>query len=162
VDGAGGADAAGGVTPSAKRSAPEEGLQGKTADEADLKQQALRAVVADKPETLEEVLSRVDTAVWSSWQNKAGKDLLTLSQERGSTNAYAVLAKALGLVNEMKREPFEEGEAVWIYVQGEIQPLRATVLEDTPEEADEVLVEYWEGSAPPTRVERCTVCKAFS
>jgi len=132
------------------------------AEEAEFKVKAFRAVVQDNTTVLLEVLGRLDISIWSKWQNKAGKDLLTLSQERGSSGAYSVLAKALGLVQEQKREAFEEREAVWIFAQGEVQPRRATVLEDTPEEADEVLVEYWDGDAPATRVERCLVRKMWS
>merc|ERR550514_2339399 len=123
---------------------------------------AFKAVVRDECEALVAVLEKVHKRVWSKWQNKAGKDLLTLSQERGSSGAYSVLAKALGMVQEMKRESFEEREAVWIFVPGEIQPLRATVLEDTPAEMDTVLVEYWDGDAPPTAVDRCIVRKMWS
>jgi len=51
----------------------------------------------------------------------------------------------------------EEREAVWVFLPGEVQPHRATVLEDTPEEAEVVLLEYWDGDTPPERVERCLV-----
>jgi len=43
-----------------------------------------------------------------------------------------------------------------------VQPRRATVLEDTPEEDDEVLVEFWDGDDPPERMEKCLVRKMFS
>ena len=39
---------------------------------------------------------------------KADKNLLDLSQERKSSRAYALLAKALGMVTEQKRATFEE------------------------------------------------------
>jgi len=132
------------------------------AELAELKAKAFRSVVQDNTSGLLEVLQRLEMDVWRQWQNKAGKDLLTLSQERGSSGAYSVLAKALGLVQELKRESFDEREAVWIFAQGEVQPRRATVLEDTPELADEVLVEYWDGDEPATRVERCLVRKMWS
>lgn len=132
---------------------PDMGLTG----EDRFKARALRAAVQDDCETLTEVLEIVPTDTWSKWQNKAGQDLLTLSQVRGATSAYAVLAKALGIVHEMKREAYEEREAVWVFLPGDVQPRRATVLEDTPEEVDEVLLEYWDGDAPPERVERCLV-----
>mmetsp|Transcript_63386 Transcript_63386/g.175698 ORF Transcript_63386/g.175698 Transcript_63386/m.175698 type:complete len:929 (+) Transcript_63386:66-2852(+) len=132
------------------------------AEEAEMKVKAFRAVVQDNTTVLLEVLQRLHMDTWSTWQNKAGKDLLTLSQERGSSGAYSVLAKALGLVQEQKRESFEEREAVWIFAQGEVQPRRATVLEDTPAEADEVLVEYWDGDEPASRVERCLVRKMWA
>jgi hypothetical protein len=131
-------------------------------EEAELKAKAFRSVVQDDVGSLGEVLERLPLGVWSQWQNKAGKDLLTLSQERGSSGAYSVLAKALGMVQEMKRESFEERESVWIFVPGEIQPLRATVLEDTPAEKDTVLVEYWDGDAPASAVERCMVRKMWA
>mmetsp|Transcript_55614 Transcript_55614/g.143247 ORF Transcript_55614/g.143247 Transcript_55614/m.143247 type:complete len:650 (-) Transcript_55614:237-2186(-) len=134
-----------------------------TADEeAKLKAQALRAVVQDDCQSLNEVLDRAATDVWARWENKAGKDLLTLSQERGSTSAYAVLAKALGIVQELKRDAFEERETVWVFLPGEVQPLRATVLEDTPEDADTVELEYWDGDAPPEHVDRSMIRKMWS
>merc|ERR1712110_1140451 len=105
--------------------------------------------VKDDPVELLSVLEKVPLEIWSNWTNKAGKDMLTLSQERGSSFAYSAVAKALGLVQEMKRDTFEEREAVWIFKQGDVQPLRATVMEDTPEEAEQILVEYWDGDAPP-------------
>jgi len=100
--------------------------------------------------------------IWRLWTNKAGKDLLTLSQERGSSSAETLLSKALGMVQEMKREAFEEREAVWIFEPGEVQPKRATVLEETPEEADEILVEFWDGDDPPCHIHRCNVRKSTS
>jgi len=129
------------------------------AEQAELKVKAFRAVVQDNLVVLGEVLERLPMDVWSKWQNKAGKDLLTLSQERGSSGAYSVLAKALGLVQEMKRESFDEREAVWIFAQGEVQPRRATVLEDRE---NDVLVEYWDGNDDPCAVERCLVRKMWS
>merc|ERR1711933_667259 len=131
-------------------------------EEAELKAKAFRAVVQDNVGSLSEVLERLSPNFWAKWQNKAGKDLLTLSQERGSSGAYSVLAEALGMVQEMKRESFEEREAVWIFNPGEIQPLRATVLEDTSAEKDTVFIEYWDGDAPPVAVERCMVRKMWS
>ncbi|CAK0817910.1 unnamed protein product, partial [Prorocentrum cordatum] len=106
--------------------------------------------------------ARPVAAVETGWENKAGKDLLTLAQERGSTCVYAMLARALGMVHEVKREAYAEREAVWVFAQGEVQPRRATVVEDTPEEADDVLIEYWDGDAPPEPVERCMVQRMLS
>ncbi|CAK9048988.1 Hypothetical protein SCF082_LOCUS27209, partial [Durusdinium trenchii] len=133
-----------------------------------LKAQALRAVVQDDCPSLAKVLKEVRRSVWSRWQNRAGKDLLTLSQERGSSMVYSMLAKSLGMVKEVKRESYEERqekdkeeeeeeETVWVFANGDIQPRRATVLEDTPEESDDVLLEFWDGDDPPERVERCLV-----
>jgi len=127
-----------------------------------MKAQALRAVVQDDCPALAEVLVSVHRTVWSRWENKAGKDLLTLSQERGSSSVYSLLAKSLGMVKEVKREPFEERQTVWVFVNGDVQPRRATVLEDTPEEADEVLLEFWDGDDPPEKVERCLVRAMWS
>jgi len=129
---------------------------------AELKVKAFRYVVSDKMAELDAVLSRLPLELWSNWENKAGKDLITLSEERGSSGAYSVLAKKLGLVQDRKKESFEERESVWIFRPGEVQPLRATVLEDTPEEVDDVLVEYWDGDDPPSRVEKCMVRKLWS
>eukprot|EP00927_Polykrikos_kofoidii_P046208 TRINITY_DN40416_c0_g1_i1.p1 TRINITY_DN40416_c0_g1~~TRINITY_DN40416_c0_g1_i1.p1 ORF type:complete len:985 (+),score=208.34 TRINITY_DN40416_c0_g1_i1:188-2956(+) len=131
-------------------------------EEKELKAQALRSVVKDDAAALGEILARVKRDTWSRWQNKAGKDLLTLSQERGSSLAYSILAKALGLVQELTKESFEEREAVWVFRHGDVQPLRATVLEDTPPEAKTIFLEYWDGDEPQQRVERCLVRKMWS
>lgn len=128
-------------------------------DESTLKPKAFRAVVQDDVEALEAALQGVSPDIWSAWRNKAGKDLLSLSEERGSTNAYRTLAKDLGLLQEMVAETYEEREAVWIFLPGEVQPLRATVLEDVPESAELILVEFWDGDDPPSQVERCLVRK---
>ncbi|CAJ1365075.1 unnamed protein product [Effrenium voratum] len=127
-----------------------------------LKAQALRAVVQDDCISLAEVLKSVRRTVWSRWENKAGKDLLTLSQERGSSSVYSLLAKCLGMVKEVKREFYEERQTVWVFVNGDVQPRRATVLEDTPEECDDVLLEFWDGDDPPARFERCLVRAMWS
>mmetsp|Transcript_57482 Transcript_57482/g.160018 ORF Transcript_57482/g.160018 Transcript_57482/m.160018 type:complete len:618 (-) Transcript_57482:163-2016(-) len=129
--------------------------------ESELRAKALRAVAQDDSESLAEVLRVVDTEVWSKWENKAGKDLLTLSQERGSSLAYSLLARGLGVLKELQRQSFEEREAVWVFEVGEVQPRRATIMEDTPEEADDILVEFWDGDAPACRVERCLVRKMW-
>ena len=128
-------------------------------DEGVLKQAAFRAVVKDDVQSLTSVLEGLPTAVWGAWRNRAGKDLLELSQERGSANAYSALAKGLGLVTELPRDFFEERETVWVYIPGDVQPRRATVMEDTPAEADTVLVEYWDGDEPATHLDRCMLRK---
>eukprot|EP00929_Paragymnodinium_shiwhaense_P005448 TRINITY_DN10741_c0_g1_i1.p1 TRINITY_DN10741_c0_g1~~TRINITY_DN10741_c0_g1_i1.p1 ORF type:complete len:860 (-),score=264.37 TRINITY_DN10741_c0_g1_i1:150-2729(-) len=128
----------------------------------ELKTKALRAVVKDDVTALEEVLSQIEVDIWKEWQNKAGKDLMTLSEERGSTNAYSFLAKELGILQEMERETFEEGEDVWVFKTGDVQALRAKVMEDTTEEPDEILVEFWDGDDPPMRIPRCQVRKIHS
>lgn len=142
------------VAPPERTLTPEE--------EEKLKSKGLRAVVQDDADTLHSILDAVPSDVWSKWRNRAGKDLLTLSTERGSSTAYSMLAKALGLVKELRRETFEEREAVWVFPPGEVQPRRATVLEDTPEEADEIYIEYWDGDQDPEHVERCLVRKMNS
>jgi hypothetical protein len=130
-------------------------------DEAELKVQAMRAVVGDDTKSLAEVLERLPVDIWSTWQNKAGRDLLTLSQERGSYSAYSLLARHLGLLKEAIREAFEDRENVWVIVKGELQPRRATVLRNATEEADSILVEFWDGYEPPIEVERCFVMKTL-
>jgi len=152
----GGTGAAAGL----KAASPKTPLAGD--EEERLKARALRAVAQDDCASLCEVLERTPTEVLSRWQNKAGKDLLTLSQERGSAMAYSVLTRALGLLKEFKREAFQDREDVWVFLQGEVQPRRATVVEDTPEEADLVLIEYWDGDDPCEHVERCLVRKMWS
>eukprot|EP00927_Polykrikos_kofoidii_P065116 TRINITY_DN60907_c0_g1_i1.p1 TRINITY_DN60907_c0_g1~~TRINITY_DN60907_c0_g1_i1.p1 ORF type:complete len:937 (+),score=227.11 TRINITY_DN60907_c0_g1_i1:183-2993(+) len=129
------------------------------AQEAEKRLQAFRCVVRDDCDALLEALEGVAVEVWENWRNKAGKSLLTLCEERGSSSAYAVIARELGMLKEPPREMFEERECVWIFKLGEVQPVRATVLEDTPPEADEILVEYWDGDDPPSHVERCQVRK---
>mmetsp|Transcript_97113 Transcript_97113/g.216618 ORF Transcript_97113/g.216618 Transcript_97113/m.216618 type:complete len:829 (-) Transcript_97113:172-2658(-) len=129
--------------------------------EAELKAKAFRAVVQDDVDVLSEVLERTPTEIWSQWVNKAGKDLLALSQERGCSGAYGALARALGLLQDMKQEAFAEHESVWVFVPGEVQPLRATVLEDTTSDADEVEVEFWDGEEPRGRVKRGSLRKSF-
>jgi len=131
-------------------------------DEAELKPRAFRAVAQDNVEALETVLRGVSPDVWSLWKNKAGKDLLSLSEERGSGNAYRYLAKENGLLKELAQESYEEGEAVWIFLPGEVQPRRASVMEDTPEDAALILVEFWDDDDPPSHVERCLVRKMAS
>lgn len=126
------------------------------------KSKALRAAAQDDTVTLTEIIESFPVEVWSKWENKAGKDLLTLSQERGSVIVYSQLAKALGIVKELKRESFMEREAVWIYRRGDVQPKRATVLADTPENAEMVSIEYWDGDEPATVVDKCSVRKMFS
>jgi len=137
---------------------PDEDL---TEDElAELRKQAFRSVVQDDAASLQEVFRRVPQDIWSSWYNKAGRDLLTLCEERGSSEAYSVVAKALDLVVEREREIFEEREAVWVLFPGELQPRRASVLEDTPKKNQEVLLEFWDGEEPPTLIDRCMVAKS--
>lgn len=130
-------------------------------EHAESRKAAFRAVVQDDVHALHAVLQEVSVDVWRLWENKAGRDLLTLSMERGSTSAYALLTKALGLVIERKRETFEERETVWVLTAGEVLAKRATVLEDASEEAEEVFLEYWDGDEPPVRLERGCVLKAY-
>mmetsp|Transcript_27472 Transcript_27472/g.63512 ORF Transcript_27472/g.63512 Transcript_27472/m.63512 type:complete len:693 (-) Transcript_27472:96-2174(-) len=131
-------------------------------EEEQLKTKAYRAVVQDDSEALVEVIEEVPSEVWSQWLNKAGKDLLTLTQERGRPLAYSILATALGMIEELKKEAFEERESVWIFLAGEVMPKRATVLEETPEEAEDVLIEYWDGEDEPVRMEKIFVRKMWS
>lgn len=128
--------------------------------ETELRAKAFRAVVQDDTSTLADVISStVPCCVWSKWRNKGGKDLLTLSEERGSPGAYSMLARALGVLTARKRDCFEEREAVWVMFAGEVQPRRATVVNDTPEEADSILLEFWDGNEPPMLVDRDFVLK---
>merc|ERR1711957_875259 len=78
-------------------------MRRKIPNEAELMRDAFRAVLD----------SKVPKEVWGEWKNKAGKDLLSLSEERGSTAAYSYMAKALGLIKDRKRDSYEEREAVW-------------------------------------------------
>jgi len=131
-------------------------------DELKLKTAALRCVVKNDGDSLIEMLEGVPQSVWSAWQNRAGKDLITLAEERGSSDAHSALMKCMGLVQDMERDVFEERENVWVYLPGDVQPRRATVLEDTPEEVDEVLIEYWDGDDPPSRIDRAMIRKDYA
>lgn len=148
-------------TPLNAKPIKESPVHTSTENEAELRTQAFRAVVKDDTAALADVVtSRVPKSVWSTWQNKAGKDLLTLSEERGASGAYSLLAKALGLLKEQKRDSFEEREAVWVLFTGEVQPRRATVLEDTSAEAEDVFLEFWDGEEPASRIDRSFVLKS--
>jgi hypothetical protein len=129
---------------------------------AQIKMQAFRAVAQDDTESLADVLVSVHQDIWTKWQNKASKDLLTLSTERGSSGAYSMLARELGMLKETVRDTFEERESVWVFEPGEVQPRRATVLEDTSTEPDDVLVEFWDGDEPASRIDRCLIHKIQS
>eukprot|EP00929_Paragymnodinium_shiwhaense_P027532 TRINITY_DN16141_c0_g1_i1.p1 TRINITY_DN16141_c0_g1~~TRINITY_DN16141_c0_g1_i1.p1 ORF type:complete len:794 (+),score=186.61 TRINITY_DN16141_c0_g1_i1:88-2469(+) len=125
------------------------------------KQKMFRAVVQNDADTLRELLELVPVSVWSTWTNKAEKGLLCLSEERGSSDAYSVLAKALGLIEEFKRQVFEEKETVWVFAKDAVQPRRATVVETAIEDDDVVLVEFWDDDEPAMGVERCMVQKSW-
>lgn len=124
-----------------------------------LRSQAMRAVAQDDCDTLLEVLGQVEKEIWTTWENKAGKDLITLATERGSTNSYSLLARELGILQAVVRHAFEERESVWVFEAGEVQPRRATIMEDTPAEEDEILIEFWDGDDPPLHVDRCLIHK---
>ena len=66
---------------------------------------------------------------------------MTMAQARGSSEVYSFLAKELDLVHEQLREFYAEDEDVWIFLPGDVQPVRAKVLEDTPLENDDILIE---------------------
>lgn len=125
----------------------------------ELRKKAFKAVVRDDAAGLGQVLAAVDIEVWSAWKNGAGVGLLALSEERGASNAYTTLANALGLLEELPRERFEEKDAVWVFKPGEVQPRRASVVVDADDKADDVLVEFWEGSEAAQRVDRCLLRK---
>lgn len=125
----------------------------------DTKRQAFACVVRNRVSDLEAILDRFPNEVWSTWQNKAGYDLLSLAEERKSSDAYAFLARRLGLLQEQKRIPLFEGDCVWVFEPGDVQPLRATVMEDTPDEADEVLLQFWEGDNGIMPVPRAKITK---
>jgi len=128
-------------------------------EEEVLRTKALRSVARDDCDALAEVLAAVDVEVWSKWQNKAGQDLVVLSETRGSTGAYSLLASALGLLQEPSREVFREKDTVWVFFAGEVMPRRATVLEDVPEDSDEIPLQFWDGDVLSGKVDRCLVRK---
>jgi len=126
-----------------------------------VKSKAFRATAQDDFGTLNEIIGSVSVDIWSKWENRAGKTLLTLSEERRSATVHSQIAKALGILKQSKRETFEERESVWVYVKGDVQPKRATVLANTLEAAEMIPIEYWEGNQPATCVNRCSVRKMF-
>lgn len=126
-------------------------------EEEKLKAKALRAVVQDDGVTLSELLEKTDIETIKTWQNKAGTDLLTLSEERGSGHAYSLLARKMGLLIEQKREEFKENDTVWVFIKGDVQAKRATVLEDTPAEADTILLQMWDGEVEEEHIDRSQV-----
>lgn len=130
-------------------------------EEVEWKAQAMRAVVANDAQPLEDVLKRLPVNVWSNWRNKAGKDLVTLSEERGSSAAYSILARYLGVLKEQKRQAFEDREDVWVLVHGELQPRRATIVEEVDDDAQNLLVEFWDGDEPAIYVDRSMVLKSY-
>jgi len=77
-------------------------------EEEKLKARALRAVVKDDVAVVTEVLNLAPVEKWSKWQNKNGKDLLTMSLEFGSSRTYHILARELGKSKEAKREEFDQ------------------------------------------------------
>jgi hypothetical protein len=128
-------------------------------DDAAARTQAFRATVQNDVKALCQVLESVPQEVWSTWQNKAGRDLLTLAEERGSSGAYCVLARALGMIQERRQETFKESESVWVLELGQVQPRRASILEDCEEHTEDVLLEYWDGCEAPCRVARALILK---
>jgi hypothetical protein len=131
----------------------------------DSKKAAFRAAARNDIGKLGKVLDTVPVDIWKEWTNGAGEDLLSLSLKRDSSHAYALLAKALGLIEERKCVPFEERETVWVLMNGQILARQATVVEawpnpdDVPEDADKILLEFWDDDQPPIRVESCCVLK---
>merc|ERR1712137_251670 len=104
------------------------------------KLKAFRAAAQGDTVTLHEIINSVSFDIWSKWENRAGKTLLAMSQERGSTAVHLLVAKALGIVKELKCETFEEREAVWVYSRGDIQPKRATVLATNMKDTEMILM----------------------
>jgi len=148
-------------TPEVPSPGPLQSLPMVENEEA-LRLAAYRAVVKDDTTTLADMMQSVPMEVWRSWTNKGGKGLVELAEERRSVASYSMLGKALGILQERKRESFEEQEAVWVMEPGDVQPKQATVLEDTPESADLILLKFWTGNDddPPTKVDRDCVLKA--
>eukprot|EP00929_Paragymnodinium_shiwhaense_P032326 TRINITY_DN17937_c0_g1_i3.p1 TRINITY_DN17937_c0_g1~~TRINITY_DN17937_c0_g1_i3.p1 ORF type:complete len:786 (+),score=217.90 TRINITY_DN17937_c0_g1_i3:158-2515(+) len=130
--------------------------------EAKLRPMMFKAVVQDDAQTLSEAIEQVSVEEWSVWKNKADKDLLELADERGSSEAYSVLARALGIVVDAKKDTFEEQECVWVFSEESMQPVRATILEDADETVDDILVEMWDDDAPPMRITRSLIHKSYA
>eukprot|EP00448_Togula_jolla_P035939 CAMPEP_0170632690 /NCGR_PEP_ID=MMETSP0224-20130122/35475_1 /TAXON_ID=285029 /ORGANISM="Togula jolla, Strain CCCM 725" /LENGTH=488 /DNA_ID=CAMNT_0010961445 /DNA_START=45 /DNA_END=1511 /DNA_ORIENTATION=+ len=88
-----------------------------------LRLQAFRAVVRDDTSELSDVLSQVAIEVWSKWTNKAGHDLLSLSDERGSSKAKWSLAEALGLLSGLQCD-LDRGLPERAWQDREVQPVQ--------------------------------------
>lgn len=146
----------GSPTPSSPRSGAHLSptAPGEHTEEGKLKARALKAIAQDNSEDLQEILAQIPITLVRDWKNKAGTDLLTLAEERKKGKSYSVLAKAMGLVKEEKPERYEEKDSVWVFLPGEVAAVRATVVEEAAEEAQTVLLEFWEGNAPARHVNR--------
>lgn len=129
---------------------------------------AFRAVVKDSVEDLSKAIEGIRLSVWSTWENKAGKDLLTLAIERGSQRCHVHLSKALGLLIAAPVEEFSERESVWVFEPGRVQPRQATVIaienngdDSRISEASEVSiqVEFWDDDSPAVWVPRSSMRK---
>mmetsp|Transcript_18888 Transcript_18888/g.61447 ORF Transcript_18888/g.61447 Transcript_18888/m.61447 type:complete len:834 (+) Transcript_18888:103-2604(+) len=131
------------------------------AKEMQLKKEAFRCCARGEVERLAEVLAQVPLDMWTKWRNGADKDLQELCVERGagSEECLKVIFEAMGLTQEREREYFEEGTYVWVHRRGEVQAMQATVKQDTPEEDDLILIEYWIGSGAPEYVDRGIVSR---
>jgi hypothetical protein len=125
----------------------------------DLEAKAKRGAAQNDMALITEVLQKVRKETWSTWANKAGDSLVKVAHDRQNTEVYSALARELGLLRELDRDFFAEDEDVWVYKPGEACPLRAKVLEDTPVENDEILIQYLDGDDAHTHVARATVRK---
>jgi len=145
--------------------APARAASAELRDAADAdapkKAACFRAVVQNDAEGLVELLGETSIDVWQRWENNAGKDLVSLSLERGSMKVYSVLVRALGIVQERKHSSLDRGDAVWVIEAGKVQPRQATVVEDVKDESEDVLLEFWDDNLPAMRVQRSRVSKAY-
>jgi len=131
-------------------------------EEEKLKTEAFRACARGDAEKLAEVLEQLPTHhIWVKWRNKAGKDLEELCQERGEKceGALRVIYKASGREQTVVREYYEEGTYIWVHLKGDVQAKQATVMQDTPEEDDYILIQYWIGYDEPEYVDRSMVSR---
>lgn len=146
-------------SPRSVCSPPKPGVE--TDEEKITKAKAFRAVANNDHESLQEVLDCTDIETMQRWLNKAGESLLVVAEKRRS-NLFAMLAKAFGIAREQQRDAYEEKQAVWVYTPGEPQPRQATVLEDTPMEADTVMLIFWDGDEPAKHIDKNRVRPSWS
>lgn len=73
--------------------------------ECDKVVKAFRAVAHDDMSSLAAIIGGMPASTWLRWQNKAKKDLLTMSRERNSKGAYALLKRALVAPLPVAAEP---------------------------------------------------------
>merc|ERR1711908_248191 len=92
------------------------------------KTEAFKLLMKDDVEGLEKFLEPYGPENWEQWKNKGGKSLLDMAEERSKENCHSFLLKALDRVSSLAAEDIDEGDAVWVFEPGELQPHKATCV----------------------------------